>query len=512
MAPILKMVNVTKRFPGVLANDKVNLEVKEGEIHTLLGENGAGKSTLMNILYGLYKADEGEVFYRGQKVVFTSAKDAINSGIGMIHQHFMLIPVHTVVENIVMGTKPHRSIVLDLEKAENEIISLASKYGLEVEPKAKVWQLSVGAQQKVEIIKALYRGARLLIMDEPTAVLTPQEVEELFVTLKQLAKQGMSIILITHKLSEVIAISDRITVLRDGRVIDTVKNKDTTETKLARLMVGRDVLFTQEKAKIEPGETVLEIKNVTCKNNRGLEALKNLNLEVKAGEILGIAGVDGNGQSELAEIITGLHKINSGQIFLGKEDLTNLNPRFTTERGIAHIPEDRHKRGLVLDFSISENCILQTYYRQPFTRRGLLDLNQIKDFSDRIIKKFGIKTPNSRATARTLSGGNQQKIVVARELERKPRLLVAVQPTRGVDVGAIEYIHSQILKERERGSAVLLISTELQEILALSDRIAVMYKGELMGEVTIAEADINKIGLMMAGSRISPERSASHAS
>ncbi|GAV24246.1 nucleoside ABC transporter ATP-binding protein [Carboxydothermus islandicus] len=508
MQPILKMINITKTFPGVVANRNVNLEVYHGEIHALLGENGAGKSTLMNVLYGLYQADSGEIYFEGKRVNFESAKDAIRAGIGMIHQHFMLIPVHTVLDNIIMGLPGDRGIFYDRALHRERVLEIAHRYGLEIDPDAYVQDLSVGAQQRVEIVKALYRKAKLLIMDEPTAVLTPQEVKELFSTLKKLSQEGMSIILITHKLNEVLEVADRVTVLRDGQVIKTLNTKDADEKLLAQLMVGREVNFVPAKSPCQPGPVVLEIKDLVVKNQRGITALNGLSLTVRGGEILGIAGVDGNGQTELAEAIAGLIKPVAGTILLNGEPIVGKKPRVITEKGLGHIPEDRHKRGLVLDFTLSENIILQSYYCEPWCGKfGFLNLNSIKSMAQELLEKYKVKAPHSEVAARTLSGGNQQKVVVAREISRRPKLLLAVQPTRGVDVGAIEYIHEQIIKERERGAAVLLISTELSEILALSDRIAVIYKGQIMGEMTNDNPDINEIGLMMAGIRKKKEAS-----
>ncbi|GAV21746.1 ABC transporter ATP-binding protein [Carboxydothermus pertinax] len=500
MQPILKMINITKTFPGVVANCNVNFEVYPGEIHALLGENGAGKTTLMNVLYGLYRADAGEIYFNGQKVSYDSAKDAIRAGIGMIHQHFMLIPVHTVLDNIIMGLPGDRGIFYNRIYHRNKVMEIAQHYGLEVDPDALVQDLSVGAQQRVEIVKALYRKAKLLIMDEPTAVLTPQEVRELFATLKKLSSEGMSIILITHKLNEVLEVSDRVTVLRDGQVIRTLNTKEANEKLLAELMVGREVNFIPAKSPCQPGPVVLEIRDLVVRNQRGLIALNGLSLYVRSGEILGIAGVDGNGQTELAEVIAGLIRPVSGEILLNGKPITGLKPRRITEKGLGHIPEDRHKRGLILDFTLTENIILQSYYKEPWCGKfGFLNLDSIKKRAMQLLDEYKVKTPHSEVPARTLSGGNQQKVVVAREISRRPQLLLAVQPTRGVDVGAIEYIHGQIIKERDRGAAVLLISTELSEILALSDRIAVLYKGQIMGEVLNDNPDVSEIGLMMAG-------------
>lgn len=499
LAAVLELKNITKRFPGVVANDKINLAIVEGEIHALLGENGAGKTTLMNIVCGLYSADEGDIYFQGQKVGFRSAKAAIDAGIGMIHQHFMLVPVHTVTENIIMGLKPERGIRIDYRKAEEKIRALSQKYNLTVDPKAKIYELSVGAQQRVEIIKVLFRQAKILIMDEPTAVLTPQEVKELFSILRNLQKQGLSVILITHKLSEVMEVADRVTVLRDGRVIKTLNARETNEQELARLMVGRDVSFVPEKTDQLPGETVLQVNDLYAQGGRGVPALQGISFTVHAGEILGVAGVDGNGQSELAEVLVGLRKCSQGTILLCGTDVTRWSTRRITVSGVAHIPEDRRKRGLVLDFSVAENCILQTYFQPPVVRRHLLQKGCICQLADDMIQDFNIKTPSRETPVKNLSGGNQQKVVVARELSRCPRLLIAVQPTRGVDIGAIENIHRHLLRERERGAAILLISTELSEIMALSDRIMVMYKGRIMGEMDAKQANINQLGLWMAG-------------
>lgn len=507
MAKILEMQNITKRFPGVLANDHVSLEVERGEVHILLGENGAGKTTLMNVLYGLYAPDEGEIYYEGKKVRFTSARESIRAGIGMIHQHFMLIPNHTVTENIILGMPSKRGI-LDLRGAGQKIRETGKRYGLDINPEAKVEDLTVGEQQRVEIVKALYRGASLLIMDEPTAVLTPQEVNELFVTLRQLIDQGLSIILITHKLSEVMAIADRITVLRDGKVIDTVDARVTTEVELARLMVGRDVLFQVEKTPCQPKQEVLQAANLVVTSKERGRLLDDLSLSIRAGEILGIAGVDGNGQSELAQVITGLLTPDSGDIRFNGEEITHLSVRERTERGISHIPEDRHKHGLVLEFSVAENLILQTYYRKPNVGRRFLRWKDIFDRAENLSREFSIKTPHVHESCRKLSGGNQQKVVLARELMREPMLLIAVHPTRGLDVGAIEYVHKKIIEERDRGAAVLLVSTELTEIMALSDRINVLYKGRCVGELEGKNTDVYEIGLLMAGQSVMKEEQA----
>lgn len=501
MDPILKMTGISKYFGTFAANEGVDFDVMPGEIHALLGENGAGKSTLMNVLYGLYRPDHGEIYFEGKKRHFTSSRDAILSGIGMIHQHFMLVPVHTVLENIIMGMGKEKGFVIKEAELEKEVLEIAARYGMEVKPRMLVSELSVGEQQRVEIVKALFRGAKLLIMDEPTAVLTPQETEDLFKTLRRMSDEGMSIILITHKLNEVMAVSNRVTVLRDGKVTNTVFTKETTEYELTKFMIGRELSPACRAGRCEADCLRLEIKNVVCEGELGNRTLDNIALDLCAGEVLGIAGVDGNGQKELAEIIVGLSRIKSGQVLLDGVDITEKSIPEIIGLGIGYIPEDRHKRGLVLDFTVSENLILKDYNKPPFTKKSLFDFEKIHSHSEAMIQKYAIKTsPAGRESeARKLSGGNQQKIVVAREVDKGPKLLVAVQPTRGVDIGATEFIHKQILKAKENGTAVLLISTELSEINQLSDRIAVIYKGKIMGEMPHDAFDENQIGLMMAG-------------
>jgi ABC-type uncharacterized transport system ATPase subunit len=502
MSAFLQMKGISKQFPGVLANDNVNFEVEKGEVHTLLGENGAGKSTLMNILYGLYQQTSGEIYLKGQKVDISSPKAAIDLGIGMVHQHFMLIPALSVVENVILGMKPERGNVLDLEGAAEKIVALGKKYNMDIDPWAKVWQLSVGQQQRLEIIKALYRGADLLILDEPTAVLTPQEVEELFIIMRQLTSEGHTVIFISHKLNEVMTISQRVTVLRGGKSAATVNTKDTSKEELARLMVGRDVFLRMDKKPCNPGETVLEVKGIECLNNKNLQALKNLSLEVKAGEILAIAGVDGNGQSELVESITGLRHVTKGQVFLNGKDMTNKPPRDILEEKVAHIPEDRHRRGLVMNMPIKENFMLMSYYKKPYSKGISLDWNYIETHSKELVEQFNVKCPNIEVQAKNLSGGNQQKVILGREIDREPNLLIAMHPVRGLDIGAMEYVHKRIIEERDRGAAVLLVSTELEEVLSLSDRIAVLYEGEIMGVIENDDnVNIEELGLMMAGSK-----------
>ncbi|MGI9861747.1 ABC transporter ATP-binding protein [Moorella naiadis] len=500
MAPVLVMKDIVKEFGSFRANDGVNLEVETGEVHALLGENGAGKSTLMNILYGLYQATSGEIYFEGHPVEITSPKDAIDLGIGMVHQHFMLIPALTVAENIILGMPMPRGI-LDLKDACRKIKELSRQYGLDVDPEAPVWQLSVGQQQRVEIVKALYRGARLLILDEPTAVLTPQEVEDLFGVLQRLTEEGITVIFITHKLNEVMAICRRVTVLRAGKVIGTVATCDTDRNQLARMMVGREVFFQVDKQTCCPGKPVLEVKDLEALNNKGLKALKGINFCLCRGEILGIAGVDGNGQSELVEAITGLRRVTSGQVLLNGEDVTNFPPRRILERSVAHIPEDRNVRGLVGPMSIKENLILQEYYKAPFSRGWFLNRDVITKHAVKMVREFDIRTTSEELPVKNLSGGNQQKVVLAREVFRQPELLIAMHPTRGLDVGATEYVHKRLIAERDRGAAVLLVSTELDEILSLSDRIAVIYEGEIMGIVPGPQAKVEELGLMMAGSK-----------
>jgi ABC-type uncharacterized transport system ATPase subunit len=498
---VVEMRNITKRFPGIIANDSINLKVKKGEIHALLGENGAGKSTLMNILFGLYQPDEGEIFINEQKVVIDGPNKAIELGIGMVHQHFKLVQTFTVTENIILGSEPRKNLNIDYVKAETEVEEISKRYGLDVDPKAVIEEISVGMQQRVEILKILYRGADILIFDEPTAVLTPQEIEELMEIMKNLVAEGKSIILITHKLREIMAIADRVTIIRRGKVIDTVNVSETTTDELAEKMVGRHVTFKVEKEKSKPGDTVLKVEGVTVKGRGGVNALNKISFEVKAGEILGIAGVDGNGQSELIEALTGLRKITDGKVFIKGKEITNRSPREISESGLSHIPEDRHKRGLVLDFTLSENMVLETYFYPQFNKNGFLNYAAIDQHAKKLTEQFDVRTSSIYNTARSLSGGNQQKAIIAREYDKNPDLLIAAQPTRGLDVGAIEYIHKRLVELRDKGKAVLLISFELDEILNLSDRIAVIYEGQIVGEVLPEETNDRELGLMMAGSK-----------
>ena len=495
----LVMRGITKRFPGVLANDRVDFDVKSGEVHALLGENGAGKSTLMKILYGLYHPDEGEILLNGKPVTIDSPTDSINLGIGMIHQHFMLVQTLTVAENVALGLPSSRGLLTDLDRVSKRIIELADIYGLRIDPSAYIWQLSVGQQQRVEIIKALYRGAALLILDEPTAVLTPQEVDELFVIMRQMVKDGHALIFISHKLHEVIEISDRISVLRDGHMIGTKRTSETTKQDLANWMVGREVGFAPDRGVVERGEARLKLENVTCGSDRGTPGLRGISLDVHAGEILGIAGVSGNGQRELAEAVTGLRKVTGGSVTLEGENVTNLLPGELTDRMLSYIPEERMKDGMIKDFSVAENMILREHHKMPYSRSGFLNLGEISRHSAELIKKFQVKTPSQETLAKNLSGGNIQKVVIARELSRSPRVIIAAQPTRGLDIGATEYVRQQLIEQRMDGVAILLISEDLDEILALSDRIAVIYEGQIMDIVPREEATPEKLGLLMAG-------------
>jgi general nucleoside transport system ATP-binding protein len=498
---VLEMRGVTKQFPGVLANDHVDFDLRKGEVHALLGENGAGKSTLMNILYGLYRADEGEIRTNGKPVTFSSAKDAIDRGIGMVHQHFMLIPVMTVAENIVLEVEPRKAgVLLDYDAAVERVRDISTRFGLAVNPSAKVANISVGQQQRVEILKALYRGAEILILDEPTAVLTPQEAGELFGIIKSLQADGTSIIFISHKLNEVLEIADRITVLRRGKKIDTVPREGATEETLARMMVGREVLLRVEKRPSEPGDKLLELKNVDVNDDRGLPAVREVSFDVHAGEIVGIAGVEGNGQSELIEAITGLRAAAGGEIVVGGRTMTHPTARKMLDAGVGHIPEDRQRRGLVLEFTIAENIALHDYNRPPDSKWGWLFPRRLIQRAASLIREFDVRGGGPQTRGGALSGGNQQKVVAAREIARDPSVLVAAQPTRGLDVGAIEYLHRRLVEERDEGRAILLISLELDEILSLSDRILVMYEGRIVGEHA-RDTTEEEIGFEMLGGR-----------
>lgn len=506
---VVEMRGITKRFGSFTANDNINLVVKKGEIHALLGENGAGKSTLMNILFGLYQPEEGEIFIKEKKVEIVGPTMANQLGIGMVHQHFMLVQPFTVTENIILGDERTSSGFIDYKKAEREVQTLSDRYGLKVDPRAKIANISVGMQQRVEILKTLYRGADILIFDEPTAVLTPQEIEELTEIMRNLVREGKTIIFITHKLKEIMSTCDRCTVIRRGKVIDTVDIANTNENKLAALMVGREVSFELAKEPAKPKETVLKISQLVVDNTSGQAAVRGLDLEIKAGEVVGIAGVDGNGQTELIEAITGLAKPKSGEIILNNKQITGLPPRKITETGLGHIPEDRHKRGLVLDFSVSENMVLQTYYKPPFSTKLGMDYNEVNKYARHLIQEFDVRTPDEHTLARALSGGNQQKAIIAREVDRKPSLLIAAQPTRGLDVGAIEFIHRRLIEHRDHGNAVLLVSLELDEVLKVSDRVAVIYEGKIQGWVDPQTVTEEELGLLMAGSKAQHEQEVS---
>ncbi|MBP3952556.1 ABC transporter ATP-binding protein [Bacillus suaedae] len=501
MTYVIEMNNIRKEFPGIVANDNITLQVKKGEIHALLGENGAGKSTLMNVLFGLYQPEKGEIIVRGEKINISDPNVANRLGIGMVHQHFMLIEKFTVTENIILGNEPKKATLVDIKKAAKEVEEISNRYGLKVDPYAKIEDISVGMQQRVEILKTLYRGAEILIFDEPTAVLTPQEINELMAIMKVLVSEGKSIILITHKLKEIMAVCDRCTVIRRGKGIGTVDVSESDPDKLAAMMVGREVNFSVEKEEAKPKQVVLAVSNLTVKDSRGIKAVNNLSLDIKSGEIVGLAGVDGNGQSELIEAISGLRKAESGSITLNDKEITNLAPRKVTESGIGHIPEDRHKHGLVLDFSVGENMAIQTYYRKPLSKKGVLNYQEIYKKARALIEAYDVRTPSEYTAARALSGGNQQKAIIAREVDRSPDFLIAAQPTRGLDVGAIESIHSRLISERDKGRAVLLMSLELDEILNVSDRIAVMYEGEIVAIVDGDKTNEQELGLLMAGGK-----------
>lgn len=499
---VIEMKEIVKKFGDFTANDHVNLTVHKGEVHAILGENGAGKSTLMNVLYGLYRPTSGTIAINGREVVLTSPKHAIELGIGMVHQHFMLIQPFTVTENIVLGVEPKKGIVLDKAEARKRVVELSEKYGMKVDPDAKIEDISVGMQQRVEILKVLYRGADTLILDEPTASLTPQEIDELMEIIRNLTADGKSVILITHKLKEITACSDYCTIIRAGKYIQTVKVGEVDENKLAALMVGRDVNFVVDKQEQKPGETALEVKDLHAKDYRDVEILKGLNLKVRKGEIVGLAGVDGNGQTELVEILTGLKKAESGQITMLGQDVFNKTPKEIFDAGISSIPADRQKHGLILDFSIEDNLILQHFDKEPFSKKGILNRKEIRTNATELMEKFDVRPRNSEVKpAGTLSGGNQQKVIIAREVTNDKDLLIAVNPTRGLDVGAIEFVHKYIVEQRNKGRAVLLVSFELDEIMSLSDRIEVIFDGQIIGSVNGSDADEKELGFMMAGGK-----------
>ena len=499
---VIEMREITKVFGEFVANDKINLQLRKGEIHALLGENGAGKSTLMNMLAGLLEPTSGEIFVNGKSEKLDSPSRAAALGIGMVHQHFMLVEAFTVAENIILGSEITNKGVLDLKKANADILELSERYGLAVDPTAKVEDISVGAQQRVEILKTLYRGAEILIFDEPTAVLTPAEILELMDIMKTLVKEGKSIILVTHKLDEIRAVADRVTVIRRGKSIETVSIEGVSNKDLAEMMVGRSVSFVTEKEEAKPKDVVLQISDLIVNENRGVPAVKELSLDVHAGEIVGVAGIDGNGQSELIQAITGLRKVKSGSIKIKGREVVGLSPRKITEMQVSHVPEDRHRDGLVLEMMLSENIALQTYYKEPLSNKGVLNYNQINSYARKLMEEFDVRAASELVPAGALSGGNQQKAIIAREVDRNPDLLIVSQPTRGLDVGAIEYIHKRLISERDKGKAVLVVSFELDEILNLSDRIAVIHDGKIQGIVKPSETNKQELGILMAGGKI----------
>lgn len=504
---VLEMRDIVKQFGEFRANDQINLQVKRGQIHALLGENGAGKSTLMNQLSGLLQPTAGDILINGQKVIVDSPSKAAELGIGMVHQHFMLIDAFTVTENIILGSEPVNGLKLNTKAAASEIKKLSEQYGLDVDPNALAGDISVGMQQRVEILKTLYRGADILIFDEPTAVLTPQEIDELMTILKGLAAEGKSVILITHKLDEIKAVADQVTVIRRGKSIDSFPVAGVSSQELADIMVGRSVsLFSTEKEPAHPTDTILSVSDLTVKDARGVEVVKNLSLDFRAGEVVGIAGIDGNGQSEFISALTGLMPSASGKVTLKGKDITNKKPRQITESGVGHIPEDRHRFGLELDMTLAENIALQTYYKAPMSKAGVLDYDKINAHARELIEKFDVRTVNELVPASALSGGNQQKAIIARELDRDADFVIAAQPTRGLDVGAIEYIHQQLINQRDAGKAVMLVSFELDEILNVADRIAVISHGEITGVVDANETSKNELGLLMAGMSLAEAR------
>ena len=500
---VVEMKNITKRFPGIIANKNINFDLEKREIHVLLGENGAGKTTLMNILYGIYTQDEGDIFINGSKIKIKNPKDAISNGIGMVHQHFMLVHNFTVMENIVLGCEPVKSgIIFDKKSAFKKVKEIIDKYEFNIDPEVKIEDISVGQQQKVEILKILYRGADIIILDEPTALLIPSEIKELEIIMKNLTKEGKSIILITHKLKEVMSMSDRVTIIRRGELIDNLNTKDTSIDELANLMVGRPVNLNVYKQGENKLSKILEVKDLKAKDSRGVNVLKGVSFNVQSGEIFGIAGVAGNGQSELVEVITGIRKCYSGKIIFDGENIENLTPREIIDKKISSIPEDRHKTGLILQHSLYENSILGMQNDKKFKKGMFLDYKSIRKHALDIIEEFDVRTVSENVEASKLSGGNQQKLIVGREIYKNPKLIIAVQPTRGLDIGAIEYIHKRLIKERDSGKAVLLISLELDEVLGLSDRIGVMYDGNIVKVLDRCEFDENKVGVLMAGGSI----------
>ena len=498
---VLELRGITKQFPGVLANDHIDFDLRRGEVHALLGENGAGKSTLMSILYGLYTADSGQILMDGKPVTIASPKHAIELGIGMVHQHFMLIPVMTVTENIVLGQEPTRDgVLLDYDAAVKRVRDLSESFGLAVNPSARIQEITVGQQQRVEILKALYRGAEILILDEPTAVLTPQEAGELFEIINSLKEQGKSIVFISHKLNEVLEIADRISVLRRGKLIETIPREGATEAGLARSMVGREVLLRVEKKPAQPGDRLLQVEDLVVRDDRGLEAVRGVTFEVRTGEIVGVAGVDGNGQSELIDALTGLRRPASGRIVIAGHDLSHATAREALDAGMGHIPEDRHRRGLVLDFNLAENLVLHDYGREPFSYLGWVNPRRWLRWARGLLSEFDVRGGGPTTRGGSLSGGNQQKVVIAREVSRDPSVLIAAQPTRGLDVGAIEFVHRRLVEQRDAGKAVLLVSLELEEIVSLSDRILVLYEGRIVAEFP-PDVSEEELGFAMVGGR-----------
>ena len=499
----IEMLHITKRFPGIIANDDITLQVKKGEIHALLGENGAGKSTLMSVLFGLYQPEEGIIKKDGVEVSIKDPNDANALGIGMVHQHFKLVECFSVLDNIILGVEPNKLGFLQKAEARKKVMALSEKYGLRVDPDALISDISVGMQQRVEILKMLYRDNEILIFDEPTAVLTPQEIDELMEIMRGFKKEGKSILFITHKLNEIMAVADRCTVLRKGKYMGTVDIKDTTKEELSRMMVGRDVQLQVDKKPAKPGKVVLDVENVTMQSpQHKKDAVRNVSFQVHAGEIVCLAGIEGNGQTEFIYGLTGLEKINGGKIMLDGKDITSESIRQRSKDGMSHIPEDRHKHGLVLDYSLENNIVLQRYWQPEFQKNGFIRSDKVREYSDRLIEQYDVRSGQGSSTiVRSMSGGNQQKAIIAREIDKDPTLLVAVQPTRGLDVGAIEYIHRQIVAERDKGKAVLLVSLELDEVMNLSDRILVMYEGEIVGEFDPKTTTVQELGLYMAGAR-----------
>lgn len=500
---IIEMLNITKEFPGIKANDNVTLQLRRGEIHALLGENGAGKSTLMSILFGLYQPTSGMIKMNGQEVHINNPNDANDLNIGMVHQHFKLVECFSVLDNIVLGVEPTKGLFLEKKGARERVMALSDKYGLKVDPDALISDITVGMQQRTEILKMLYRDNDVLIFDEPTAVLTPQEIEELMKIMKNLAKEGKSILFITHKLNEIMEVADRCTILRKGKYIGTVDIKDTTKEELSRMMVGRDVSFSVDKKPAQPGETVLKVEHMTVPSKvHSNNAVKDISFNVRRGEIVCIAGIDGNGQSEFVQALTGLEKMSSGKLIFEEKDITNATIREKSKTGMSHIPEDRHKHGLVLDYTLEQNMVLQRYWEPEFQKAGFIKNKAVRAYSDRLIEQYDVRSGQGSSTVvRSMSGGNQQKAIIAREIDKDPELLVAVQPTRGLDVGAIEYIHKQLVAQRDSGKAVLLVSLELDEVMDVSDRILVMYEGELVGQLDPKQITVEELGLYMAGAK-----------